>query len=448
MMTLRLSPRTRRVFEAGVSAVFGKGIVLLVNAVSIPIVVRFLGPELFGVWITISSALSILMVLDLGVANALTNLISEAYARDSRSLAAKYAANSFWVMVCLAAVLGALGALIYRRVPWAVFLHLQNGMEARRASQTIGAAYIVFLLGLPAGLAAKMLGAYQELRIANLFAVAASVAGLLGVVVVVRWHGSLPILILASFGSTVLTNYICLLWIWSVHKPWLRPSFRHWELGIARRLMSGGSEFFVLQLAGLIVFNSDNLVIAHYLGPAEVTPYSVTWKLVGYSAALQIIITPALWPAYAEAYVRGDIEWIRRMLRLVMASTMSVAGCACAVLVWFGRQIIGLWAGPVAVPPEGLLVAMCLWIMISTYMANTSTVLLATNETRMQAWLSVGAAALNLGLSILLVQRIGPIGVILATIISYMVVLIGPQTWKVYSVLHPVVSDDTAEVRS
>jgi hypothetical protein len=46
------------------------------------------------------------------------------------------------------------------------------------------------------------------------------------------------------------------------------------------------------------------------------------------------------------------------------------------------------------------------------------------------------------------VQRIGPIGVILATIISYMVVLIGPQTWKVYSVLHPVVSDDTAEVRS
>ena len=56
----------------------------------------------------------------------------------------------------------------------------------------------------------------------------------------------------------------------------------------------------------MVVFSSDNLVVSHYLGAAEVTPYSVTWRLVGLAALLQSLIFPALWPAYAEAYARRD----------------------------------------------------------------------------------------------------------------------------------------------
>jgi len=202
-------------------------------------------------------------------------------------------------------------------------------------------------------------------------------------------------------------------------------------------MLQSGSEFFILQLTGLIVFNSDNFVVAHYLGPVQVTPYSVTWKLVGYAAALQIIITPALWPAYAEAYVRGSFDWIRRTLNLVMLVTMGAAGAACTIFILWGKPIIRLWAGSAAVPDQTLILLMCLWIMISTFMANTSTVLLATNNTRMLAWLSVLAAVLNLATSIWLVQRIGSIGVILGTIGSYGVVLVIPQTWQVLKVLRP-----------
>jgi len=60
---------------------------------------------------------------------------------------------------------------------------------------------------------------------------------------------------------------------------------------------------------------------------------------------------------------------------------------------------------------------------------------MATNKTRMQAWLSVAAAALNLAASIWLVQRIGSVGVLLGTIGSYILVLVVPQTWKVIQVL-------------
>lgn len=427
--------RTRKIIEAGVSAIFSKGIVLLVNAVSIPIVIRYLGPEQFGIWVTISTTLALLVVLDLGIASALTNLISEAYAKDSTELASHYATSAFWMLVIIAIALGLIGILVWPHIAWGPVFHLADINKVRSASHAVAIAFFVFLLGLPAGLGAKMLGGYQELRTANIVSAIGSVANLTAVVLGTHFHVGLTGLIGYPAGAVVAVNAACLCWIWGKHKPWLAPWLQNWKTDVVRRLLAGGTELFILQLAGLVVFNSDNFVILHYLGPIDVTPYSVTWKLVGYAAALQIIITPALWPAYAEAYVRRDIQWIRQTLRAVMIATMTVAGIACLLLLLWGKELIRLWAGPAAVPHQSLIVAMCVWILLSTFTANASTVLLATNTTRLLATTAVISVVLNLGLSIWLVQRIGSIGVILGTILSYTLVIVGPQTWKVMNVL-------------
>jgi O-antigen/teichoic acid export membrane protein len=298
--------RYRRIFEAGYSALISKGAILAVNAISIPIVVRYLGPLQFGIWATITTTLSLLLVLDLGIANSLTNLISEAYAKDDRELAGKYAATAFWMMVLVAAGLGLIGYVAWPFISWDEVFHVGASSHGI-ASRAVAVAYGVFLCGMPAGLAAKILGAYQELRIANLFAAAGSVGSLAGVILVVRLHGGLSSLIGVSSGVMVLASGLCLLWVCLHHKPWLIPWPSNMSRTLSRRLMQSGGDFFVIQIAGLVVFNSDNLVIAHYLGPAQVTPYTVTWRLVSYAAALQTIILPALWPAYAEAFVRGDL---------------------------------------------------------------------------------------------------------------------------------------------
>jgi len=427
--------RSRRIFQAGFSALLCKGFVLAANAVSIPIVVRYLGPVQFGVWITISSTLVVMVMLDLGVSSAMTNLISEAYALDDKELAGRYATTGLFVMVLIALVLGALGAAIWPFVPWGALFRLSGEANDRMVAHAVAAAFAVFLVGLPATLAAKFLGGYQEVRTSNIFAAIGAGANLIVVVLIVWLHGGLVLLVAGSSGATVATNLACLVWLWLWHKPWLLPRLHRWHSGTVAQMVRSGSQFFILQLAGVIVFNSDNLVIAHYLGAAQVTPYSVTWKLVGYAAALQIIITPALWPAYAEAWMRRDMDWIRRTLRTVMLVTLGGAALATAVLVPWGQTLVRLWAGPAAVPGRTLLLLMCAWVLLSVYMANTSILLLATNNTRTLAWLSVLAAAINLAASIWLVRRVGPSGVILGTIGSYLLVLVVPQTWKVLQVL-------------
>ena len=50
--------------------------------VSLPLAVRYLGAERYGVWATITTTVVWINLLDLGIANTLTNSISRAYALE------------------------------------------------------------------------------------------------------------------------------------------------------------------------------------------------------------------------------------------------------------------------------------------------------------------------------------------------------------------------------
>jgi O-antigen/teichoic acid export membrane protein len=92
-------------------------------------------------------------------------------------------------------------------------------------------------------------------------------------------------------------------------------------------------------------------------------------------------------------------------------------------------------ASGAAVPTQELLLLMCVWVMLSTFMSNTAIVLVAKGKTQLLAWCGLAATVLNIGLSICWVGRIGAPGIILGTIVSYLFVLVIPQTMSRYHVL-------------
>jgi O-antigen/teichoic acid export membrane protein len=430
--------RTQRLLQGAFSAILGKGAVFLVNAASVPIMVRYLGTDSFGVWVTITTTLSMLLVLDLGIANSLVNFISEAYAKEDHAHASTYATTALGIMGAVALIVGGTAWWIWPLLDWARIFHLSSPSSALVAGHACAAALGVFLLGLPAGLSMKILGGYQELRSANIFTAAGSISSLILIVLLVRLHAGLVALVAGSSAALVGANLVCMVWLWVRHKPWLAPRLGHLNRAAARRMMNSGGQFFVLQIAALVVFNSDNLVIAHYLGPAQVATYSIAWRLTGYAAIAQSLLLPALWPAYSEAFARGDLAWVRRTFWRTLWTTMSTAFAATLVFAIAGRWIIRLWAGNSAVASENLLLLMCAWVLINAFMNNTVIVLIAKGQIRLQVWLSLAASGLNLALSIWLVQQIGSAGVIVGTIVSYLVLLIVPQSWNCYRVLKGV----------
>lgn len=434
-VTAHSTRRYRRIFAAAISALFGKGVSLLVSVITVPLTLRYLGTESYGLWITISSTVTMFFVLDLGIASTLTNLISQAYAADDKRQAAVYFATAFWVICAVVVLLGLMGWIAWPHIAWASLFHLHGPTVAREASEAVAAAFVVFLLALPTSLATRVLGGYQELHAANFFAGGGSLLSLLAVLLVIHFRGSLPILVGAYAASSMIANAACLLWICWIQKPWMKPWPDHVDPKVIGRIFHSGIHFFLIQIAGLAVFNSDNLIIAHYLSPAQVTPYSVTWRLVNYIAVAQTLLFPALWPAYSEAYANGQMDWIRKTYRRIRNLTTMLLTAGCALTVLLGRTIIRIWAGPAAVPSESLICLMCVWIVIYAFAANQSCLMGATFRTGKQAFVAVLSAAANLALSIAWVRPMGPFGVLLATVLSYVVFVISVQNYEVFRIL-------------
>lgn len=443
---LKNDPRLERLFKGGASGVAAKATAVLVNAITLPITVRYLGAEQYGFWVTISTTVLMLAVLDLGIANTLTNCISRAYAERSDEMARRFYATAFWATFTIAVFLALLGALSWHHINWGKLFKLNDPSMAHDAGLCAAISFAYFLLTLPLGLANKVMGGYQRVPVANMFAMLSSVLGLVAVIFVVRTHGTV-VELMAAFCAALLCGMVLLnLWMAFVHKPRIRPDPRNARADAVHEILSHGMLFFALQMAGVIVFNSDNVIIAHFLGSDQVTPYAVTWRLISYTSVLQSLLVPALWPAFSEAYFRQEMSWIRSAYRHTMRATLLITTAAAVALGFAGRWLIRVWAGSAAVPHTALLWAMCFWAVLLSITVNQAALLAATQRLKLQAACGVVAAILNLVLSIILVQRIGAIGVLLATIVSYLLLIVAPQTWEVRRVLRGRYMQAKAEV--
>lgn len=422
---------TQRRYVAIVHGLFSglgsRTVTLLVSFVSVPLTVRYLGAERYGAWVTISTAITWAVVADLGLGNSITNAVSEAYAANRPDLAHNYVASAFWSTAAIAVFFALTFFMLSPRISWERVFNVQSLQARHEIGPAVAIAFAIFLLNVPLSVVPKIYGAYQQVALANAWMAAGSIVSLAAIVLVTQLKLGLPSLVLAVSGSMFLVNLFSALWLFGWSKPWLapNPSAVTWEA--LRKLTSLGGMFFVIQIAGLILFQTDNLIIAHYLGAAAVTPYSVTWRLFAYTAIFQILATPAYWPAYAEAFSRGDRSWVRRSFRWNLTLTIASTLCLTLPLVAFGRWIIQKWAGAPAVPPTALLFAMGFWSLIYGIGCSQSCILASSSRLGGQVIYSASAAVLNLVVSILLVQRIGVTGAILGTIVAYLACISIPQ---------------------
>ncbi len=433
-------PRYRRIGTAILSGGAARALSSLLTLITLPLAVRYLGAERYGVWATVVSVAIWVNLLDLGIAASLTNLISQAYARQDKTEAARAFSSALAVTVAAVVVAAFIFVFVWFRVNWITLFNASPSL-GREVRLTVLLAMLLTLANLPLNLAGKLFAGYQELNTYNKTLGLRAVGSVVGLIVGLWLRVSMPMLFLLSFGSSTAVAIATMLWLVLWHKRWLRPRARLVTLPKTLDLISTGWSFLLIQVAAMVVFSTDNIIVSHYLGAAEVTPYSVTWRVVSFGSALQVLVFPALWPAYAEAHARGDIPWIRRTFAITMRTTIVLNVAWAVFLAAFGRLGIRLWAGPAAVPPRPLLLAMAFWSIIAGFMTAQSCFLAALNRTRVQALASILAAAVNLALSIVLVVRIGSLGVILGTIISYLMVLIVPQSIVVMSALRNLVSD-------
>ncbi|MCA1751523.1 MAG: polysaccharide biosynthesis C-terminal domain-containing protein [Flavobacteriales bacterium] len=197
------------------------------------------------------------------------------------------------------------------------------------------------------------------------------------------------------------------------------PSLRHVELKYARDLLSLGAVFFILQGASLVVFMTDNVIISQVLGPEEVPAYNVSYRYFNFAAVFFALITTPFWSAFTDAFIKRDMDWIRRMVRRLLRIWLLLA-LGCLGMLAVSSQVYEIWLGGVLEVPLILDVFMALWVIFSAVLGIFGTLLSGVGKLRLTLYHAAFVMVVNIPLSVWLAgyPALGSAGVILASLIG------------------------------
>ena len=427
----RSRERYRRAFLAGIASAAARGVSILSVLISIPVTLKYLGVERFSVWMTITSLTALLAFADFGLGNGLMNAVARCHANGDNEGLRSYTSAALVALGGLALLLIVASLLASPFVPWAALLAVDpRQLPAAELARVMKIFVICLAVGIPVTVVQKVQLALQLGYLASLWQLAASATGLLSLLAAVALRAPLTWLVAASLGTPSLVLAVSGVIFWTRQRPAERPALMlaKWNHGL--ELARWGMLFFVIQVAGAMAFGSDTLIIAHLLGPHAVAQYSVASRLIDGLVMVSAVFLTPLWPAYADAYARGESLWIKKTLVSSLSATVAATAAMAALLVGLSRPLTLVWVGPDVEYSVALFVMCSVWAVFKAAGNALSMFLNGVGWIGFQALVAVLFACAAIPLKVLFAQELGVIGVPLALALAYVVIVAAPYAWR------------------
>lgn len=431
---VRSTGRFRGVILAGLAGGTSKAVTLATTLVSAPLTINYLGPERFGLWMTVSSLFTLIAFADLGIGNGLVNVLSRYDGRSDREAMRESISSAYVLLTVIALVLLGVFLAIYDRVPWSRLFGTYGPQSSAEVGPAVLALVVLLCISLPLTTVQKIQLGLQKSWIANAWQSVGAVVSLVCILFAAWHHCGVVLLIVAMAIGPAIAMLANSILEFSVLRPDLTPKWRHARPGTAKALLKVGMAFFVLQVTSIAANGLDTLVIAQLFGASAVGPYAVTYKLYQLILIAGLFLQP-LWPAFGEALARGDYVWARKAVNVAISLSVALGLSLGLTVAIFGDSIIALWVGEAMVPENKVRWSFACWILLASYGGAITAFL--NNGTLLQFQLkaytlaSIGAVALKYPMA----AWLGASGVVWATVVAYSVLYCLPATFKTYRAL-------------
>jgi O-antigen/teichoic acid export membrane protein len=394
-----------------------KGYSIVINLALIPLTLSLLDEYRYGVWITLFTLLSMIQIFDIGIGNGLRNKFSEAIAKNDFITAQQYVSTGYVIMGAITLLLIVLFIIPWLVIDWSYIFNVDNSL-ANDITFLVGITFVLTAIQFSLKLITTLLTASHKPAIsAVIFAISNTVILLLfigfkskineNIVAIGTIYSAVPLVILLVFSFIFFNGKLKV----------VKPKLSMFDKEKVKDLFNLGMQFFVIQIAVLVIFQTDSLIIAHTLSPKEVTPYNIVFRYFGVVIMIAGIIMTPFWSAFTEANEKKDFNWIRK---IIWFQLKLFIGSVCLILIMFfsAKVVIPLWVGENIELSKTLLAGMALYVIISIWNNIFSFFLNGISRTKTQIRASIAGTIINIPLSIYMVKYFGTGGVILATIIS------------------------------
>ena len=376
-----------------------KGWSALIVLLMVPATLNCLGEYKNGIWLTISSMLLWIDNMDIGLGNGLRNKVAEYMAHGEHERTRSLISSTFAMLTCIIIpVMLVLLLLIVVGDPYQVFNATPD--KAPHLNQVLMVTVILVCTSFVFKLIGNFYMGIQLPAVSNLLIALGQTLALIGTYIVL-WSGNHSIMHIAlvNTAAPLLVYLLAFPYTFFYKYPHLRPSYHLIDFKEAKAVINMGVQFFIMQISGVILFMTSNLLISNLFSPELVTPYQITYRYFSIMLVIFTVICMPFWNATTDAYERGDMDWIRKATRKLRLMTIGIMACI-TIMVILSPWVYAIWIGDIFIDVK-MSIVMAVYIFILIYSLRYSYFINGIGKLRLQLIFTTTAAILFIPLAYL-----------------------------------------------
>jgi len=382
-----------------------------------PYLVHSLGKEAYGIWALIFSIISYTRFFDVGFRQSLARYLPKYYATgDYNKL--NEVVNSSNVIYLISGTLVIITTIVIATFFIGVFKVSPEYHDIMRTAMIIMGVNQAMYFFLMSGTA---LGPFHRYDLMNAIEIGRTIVGT--ILVVWLLYSGYGLVALAL--TTLMTNFAAqLAKRYCQHRivPQITFSFKFVTRERIRELFDYGIVSFLIVVAWIVIYSTDNIVVGAFISTTAVTFYNIAGTIINSLRSVVSSIGIPLVPAISHLGATSDMKEIAALNNKLVRYLYYLTTAACIGIAFYGSAFVGLWMGEGFESTVHVLLILIgsAWIYLPQTMS--SSVLMGIGKHPTLLYILIVEAISNIVLSLILVQFWGLYGVALGTAIPQVVI--------------------------
>ena len=369
------SQRSSNIKKNIIGSLFLKGISILVQLLLVPLTLNYLSTELYGIWLTVSSIVLWLSFFDIGFSLGLKNRLAEAIAKNDYTTGKELVSTTYIMLISIFIPLGVILEFVVPIVHWSTLLNV-DAIYNDTLIDVVRILIISFVFQMIFNTISTIVAAFQKVALSSSFPVIGNVISLVIIWLLTRYtEPSLRNMALTISFVPVSVFLISSFILFNNRLKPIKPSLHSFNPTKIKEIFSLGFKFFIIQVQIIVIQQSTNLLISNVSNPEYVTYYNIAYRYIGTAMMIFILILGPLWPAFTDAYVKRDFQWMKQIYRKLVKVYIGILVLIC-VMCLLSPIIYSIWIGKSihipAIMTIGLSVYFCMvsWNSFQTILIN------------------------------------------------------------------------------
>lgn len=406
---------------------------MVVSFFSAPLLLKCLGTERYGAWVTLLSLISWIYYFDLGIGRGLQNKLAESYARNDVKSSKIFLSTAYITIFTIISFVSLVIIVILYFIDCNKLFNIH--IENENINLVLIFALLFASINFVASLANNVLAAIQRASLVGFWNLTGQIFFVLALLIYLR-TGTKSLLMMAVMqGSCQLLKNILETSGVFIKEKSLRFRVQDFNIKYSKDIFSFGVKILIMNIAALVLNSTDNIIITRFFTPADVTPYSFCYNFFGMINSIFIAIISPVLSGYTAALVRKDKPWILKTLKKCWTVyALIVLGTIIAIFVF--KPFSRLWLHKELDYQTGLILLVAVYYIILMSCHILSSFVTGIGEIKETTAANIIQAIVNIPVSIFCAVNLGMgvNGVILGSVVS-VVIGFSIGMWKLLSIL-------------